>query len=103
MVKEVKTREGSLIFSEWKTGDPKFMWCRELTNTGKDESDHGAGIVLLCFDDQWSIRFFSNLLHMVVDAYNIMYPYGKKYASPEEAKEDVDKFLFRVNSLKLFL
>ena len=40
---------------------------------------------------------------MVVDAYNIMYPYGKKYASPEEAKEDVDKFLFRVNSLKLFL
>ena len=104
MVIEIKSKDTVLIFSEWKTSDPKFMWYREITNLGEEAIDLGAGITLLCFYNVWSVRFFAgNLFRVVIEAYNLMYPKDKTYLTAEEAKDDMDKFLHRVNSLKIFL
>jgi hypothetical protein len=105
MVIEVKTRFGDIVFGNWKTSDPNFMWCREVCNIlTKEEVEDGVGIVLLKFDDCWSVRFFGgNLYYRIIESYKLMYPEGKKYLTATKAKEDIDKFLYRVNALGVFL
>ena|ERR1700677_4749272 len=104
MVIEVKDGNKTFIFGEWISYSPSFMWYRELTNVCGDLIDNGYGITLLCFNGRWSVRFFNGYYFSVVpETYKIMYPCVKEYLTAEEAKEDIDKFLHRVNSLKVFL
>jgi hypothetical protein len=93
-----------ITFADWRANDPSFMWCREVIHSDEKSYEDGVGIVLMCFDQLWSVRFFnSHFFHLVKEAYKLMYPSGKSYLTAEEAKEDIDKFLHRVNSLKVFL
>jgi hypothetical protein len=103
MVIKVKYKDTILKFDDWKCGDSNFIWYRSFINDESEELDDG-NIVLLQFNGLWSVRFFDSALFSIVpEFYKLIYSDSKRWSNASEAKEDVDKFLHRINSLKVFL
>jgi len=98
---EIKLKDYLLSFDEWKYSDPDFMWYRQIINN--TDADGVSGIVLIKFNEVWAIRFFGEILWVINDYYNSMLPNIKSYSNVVQAREEIDKFLHRINSLRVFL
>ena len=52
----------------------------------------------------WEVRLYnSHFIPAVKEAYNMMYPKTQTYKAADKAKQEVDRFLNRVSSLKALL
>jgi hypothetical protein len=103
----VKTNNEIVWFKAWESSDPLFIWVRAIQRSCaayEIDFDEDCGIILICFDNLWKIRFMNfNRFVNIHQAWDLMYPNGKIWIHPEPAKLEIDKFLLRVNSLGAFL
>lgn len=102
----IKTSGKDLVFSDWQSGDPGFMWFRSLLRPPAYETEHdeGAGVAIQCFDQRWIVRLYNPYLFLTIkEAYHMMYPTNPSYPTADKAKREIDKFLGRVASLKALL
>lgn len=96
----IKNGQEDLVFGDWQTGDPEFMWFRQLITTNKS----GIGIVVQCFTQSWQIRLYNSLFIPIIrEAYKMIYSNSPRYQTADDAKQEVDRFLNRVSSLKALL
>ena len=73
----IKTTPKDLVFDEWKTFDPTFMWSRALLrpNAYETEYDEGVEITIQCFHQQWVVRFYNpRHFYVVKESYYVMCP-----------------------------
>jgi hypothetical protein len=103
MIIQVKLPNSTLTFDEWRSRDPDFLWCRDLI---RNVGNSLEGIVLGRADyligavPSWKIKFFG--VDQIHDIWR-QYPHPTSWPSVQEAKQEFDKFLHRINSLGAFL